>query len=325
MTENNSENNTFPFRYFIATVGLYVLASIFSIVTLYLICQYACQIFQQVYYIILILPLIIVGYIVIKLGAKASLEYKQKGLTAKFAGIAAFITFLLLVGTFQIEKPNCCNNNGGVIPPPSPRPFPEVVKAKCDKIHKILSDKELRKKLTCNQYTEGNNLILEFKGVKDFYELGEYDFSRNQHVKVLADLIGEIYKDFDIFRSSEPSFYVDLLISDSADGNQMTEKKPYTGSQELACECYKKGTSQSQIEQLVPNKEQVDGYLLGCARAGYFADYLLTQKQLKLNHLKLIGREFEEKGGEYRNIKVIITFNNLLKLGNITECKVCEK
>jgi hypothetical protein len=277
MTENNTETNTdkFPFKYFIATIGLYVLALILSVVILYLICQNACKIFQHVYYITLILPLIIVGFIVIKLGAKASLEYEQKGLKAKFAGIAAFITFLLLVGTFQIEKPNCCD---GIVPPPKPLPFPEVVKAKCDKMYKIFSKNELSKKVTCNQYTEGNNLILEFKGVKDFYELGEYDFVNNQHVKILANLIGEIYQDFDAFRSSEPSFYVDLLISASADGNTMTNKIVYTGSQQLPCECYGKENTNPQIENLIPNSEQVNGYLLGCARAGYFADYLLTQK-----------------------------------------------
>lgn len=232
----------------------------------------------------------------------------------------AFILVILYINPFKASANP--QQESGIVP--KPRPFPEVVREKCDKIHKVFSDKELRKKLICNQYVEDDNLILEFKGVKDFYELGEYDFSRNQHVKVLADLIGEIYKDFDVFRSSEPSFFVDLLISASADGNQMTEKKPYAGSQELACECYKKGTSQSQIEQLVPNKEQVDGYLLGCARAGYFADYLLTQKQVKIDHLKLTGREFEEKGGEYRNIKVTITFNNILKLGKVDKCKICQ-
>jgi hypothetical protein len=112
-SNNNTEqkNEELPLSLFIKTVLLYVAGLGFSISVLVLICEFSCKIFQQVFYITLILPLLIVGFIVIKLGSKASLEYKNKSLKATFTGIAAFVTFLLLVGTFRIDPPKCCENN----------------------------------------------------------------------------------------------------------------------------------------------------------------------------------------------------------------------
>lgn len=311
--ENTTSNNQqFPVKYFVYTVIMYAVALGLSILILHLVCKYSCKIYQQIYYITLILPLIIVGFIVIKLGAKAQLEYEQAGIKAKLTGIVVFITLLLFVGTFKIDQPNCCT------PPP-----PCCTPPSCEKYREVL--RRINEKVICNQYVDGNNLVLQFKGAKDFYKLGEYDFSNNQHIKILADLVGSIYNDFDSLASNEPSFFVDMQISASADGNTMNNTIVYTGTQQMDCECYIKGTSQSNIETLIPNNKQVNGYLLGCARAAYFANYLLNNKNVEISHLKLTGRELELKGGEYRNISVTITLNNLLKVYSEEDmCIICE-
>lgn len=191
----------------------------------------------------------------------------------------------------------------------------------CEQIRKLVQMS--KGNLLCEQMTIGNSVTLTFKGKEDFYPLAKYYVDSIPQVQSLANLVSNLYQSFDTLYK-KPDYYVDVLIFATSDGHKMDTPVKYKG-RNVKCDCFSVSstTTPSTTINLVNDSIQVNNKTLGCARAGAFYSKLIDNG-VNPNKVKLKGKELIQKGGDYRFIRIEISFKNILKYNPKFEiCDIC--
>ena len=163
--------------------------------------------------------------------------------------------------------------------------------------------------LKCKHYRLANDLIVECRGLAEFYKLGVYAIEESPRAESLAEALVDVYDNLS-FALTRSNFDLSLALKATSDGHPMDTPVEYTARTIRDCPMYDdQGNSRGTIT-LRHGSKSVDNESLGCARVGAFLGYLVDNG-VTLDLITVEGAELEDRGGEYRYIRTVAEFQGL--------------
>ena len=184
---------------------------------------------------------------------------------------------------------------------------PEKVRPSLEKAEQIVQEMKnvLGLSIECRERVEGQNVIVECKGT-GLYGEGLYTLEDSPAGRLVAETLVSINNTLLPFQNDD--FKITVATESSADAIPLIKRIQYMGP---PCECQ----SKTGFRSLVPG-QQLDNPGLACARTAVFMDYL-EKHGVRADSQHIFSKTFtapNEKGAEFRFIKIKVTFHNIFSL-----------